>query len=88
MRQVPSTETRSRLESLQWRIEMERNLAKTPLDSATKIHEMMWASLERNYRHLQQLASMIDPNVETLDSPEPQKAKVLPFRNIEDEITI
>ncbi|MDH5232809.1 MAG: DUF3135 domain-containing protein [Gammaproteobacteria bacterium] len=69
-----------RLGGLQWQIDMERKRAKTPIQSAIKIYDMMWESLGENYRQLRKLQSLIDPEMEPIaDEPVAEKASVLHF---------
>jgi len=76
---VPDAEYRLRLQGLQWRIEMERKLAKTSMEAAIRVYDMMWESLGRNYEELQKLAAMLDPELGINIPPDAPKARVLPF---------
>lgn len=64
--------TRRRLEGLQFRVDLERERAHTPLAATIRISEMMCQSLQALHR------SMVAPAVDEPESP-PPAAEVLPF---------
>ena len=84
---VPDAEIRLRLQGLQWRIEMERKLSKTPMEAAIRIYDMMWESMGRNYEELQRLAGMLDPELGIRIPPDAPKARVLQFDRERAEAT-
>lgn len=82
---IKDTEIQERMRCLQWKIDTERKLAKTPMDSAVRIYDMMWESLSKNMEALQELSDLL---VETKNrTPSPRKpvrktynATILPFK--------
>ncbi len=50
-----------RMRSLQWRIDMERKRSSSPLDAAARIYDMMWESVGRNIKALDDLTEIINP---------------------------
>ena len=73
--------TQQRMVCLQWRVDRERELSKTPMEAAGRIYDMMWDSVSQVHDELQGLVSALDPNAE-LARPVPrnEKAVVLPFK--------
>jgi hypothetical protein len=70
-------EFRQRLEGLQWRIDMVRRQARTPMAAYLKISNMMWESvLGKNglVEHLERLAYAETPDLT-------QDATILPFKD-------
>ena len=66
-----SHEGRRRLEGLQFRVDMERERARTPLAACIKVSEMMCRSMADLHR------SIVAP--ETLDAPPRHEASILPL---------
>jgi hypothetical protein len=64
---------RKRLEGLQFRVDLERRRARSPLSATIKISEMMCHSLAELHR------SMVTPLVADDSTPAPQRADVLSF---------
>ena len=75
---VPNAVQRDRLERLQWRVEKERELAKSPMDATIRIYDMMWDSLGRNLDALQDLADLLKGN--SIGVTAKAEASILPFR--------
>lgn len=75
------TSTQERMKKLQWRIEMERQRSKNPMDSAIRIYDMMWETVGKNFELIQELADEFRPQGETAKTKtaERSQAKVLPF---------
>jgi len=71
---------RQRLTRVQWRVDMERQRCKNPIESATRIYDMMWDSLSQTHEELCGLVALIDPDSEYAKPSIPApKAKVLRF---------
>jgi hypothetical protein len=71
-----------RMECLQWRVDKERELSKTPMEAAGRIYDMMWDSVSLVHDELQGLVSILDPNSEHAKTPaKSEKATVLPFKS-------
>lgn len=76
--------TRDRMRRLQWRIDMERQRARNPMDAAIRIYDMMWESVGKSMEALEVLAEAM-PGAKTSSTKgkkpkPPEVAKVLPFR--------
>lgn len=73
---------RERLRCLQWRIDQERRLSKSPMGACIRISRMMWETLvgeESLTSHLHSLAESCEPGGHTA-KPRPHQAQVIPFR--------
>ena len=68
--------TRLRLKGLQFRVDMERKRAATPMAATIRISEMMCRSLADLHR------SMVSPIEETLGEAVRDDATVVPFPNV------
>ena len=78
---VPNAIQRDRLARLQWRVNKEREMAKTPMDSAIRMYDMMWESVGKNIDALQDLADALTGNlVEDVADKKIMMADILPFR--------
>ena len=83
-----------RMRSLQWRIEMERKRSSSPLNAASRIYDMMWESVGRNIKVLDELAELIQQNVnpgskrnsEKTSAPAKKDNTVLAFKRKEMEV--
>lgn len=79
---VPGDFQRERLGRLQWKVDRERELARTPMDAAVRIYDMMWDSVGQNMNALQDLADALTGNLASEIADRKQKeAAILPFRN-------
>ena len=79
---LPEEASRDRLQRLQWRVDRERERARTPMDAAVRLYDMMWESVAKTYDHLQELSVLLDPAAPAHGSRRvAPPAKVLPFRN-------
>ncbi len=72
-----------RMRRLQWRIDIERQLAKTPMEAAIRIYDMMWESVGKNFEAIQQLAEDTSPDGDKKIGKPRHKAKVLNFNREE-----
>jgi hypothetical protein len=72
---------RERLRRLQWRIDQERRLARTPLGACVRISRMMWDNVlgEGGLRDRFLEISALLRGEEGRPVPEPERARVLPF---------
>ncbi len=73
---------RERLRCLQWRIDQERRLSKSPMGACIRISHMMWETLvgeESLTSHLHSLAESCEPGEHTA-KPHPHQAQVIPLR--------
>lgn len=70
-----SQESQERLRGLQWKIDMERAKASTPLAALVKIQGMMWDSFHKLNDKLQELCGD-----QSVTPAQPREAKVLNFR--------
>jgi Protein of unknown function (DUF3135) len=86
LREVPPPD-QQRLRGLQFRIDMERRRARTPMAACLKLSSMMWDSLLGSHG----LKNALDSLLATASSPSPlpspalptpRSAHVLPFRKI------
>jgi hypothetical protein len=77
---VPSEVQRDRLKRLQWRVDKEREMAKTPMDAAIRIYDMMWESVGKNIDALQDLADTLTGNLVEESASKKEQASILPFR--------
>ena len=75
-----------RMRSLQWRVEMERKRSSNPLDAASRIYDMMWESVGRNIKALDELADLINPNSKLKSQPEKKDNIVVAFKPKEMEV--
>ena len=75
-----------RMRRLQWRVEMERKRSKSPMDSAVRIYDMMWESVGKNFEAIQDLTEQFKPEEER-KSTKPSNAKVLAFKQVEEDVT-
>jgi len=75
-----------RMRRLQWRVEMERKRSKNPMDSAVRIYDMMWESVGKNFEAIQDLTEQFKPEEER-KSTKPSNAKVLAFKQVEEDVT-
>jgi hypothetical protein len=79
---------RERLRRLQWRIDQERRLARTPMAACLRISRMMWRSLlgpnglHEQFTDLQRAVSGTSPEV--AQQAEPVRAEVLAFARAAD----
>lgn len=77
-------ENRERMRCLQWRIDQERRLAKSPMGSCIRISRMMWRQLlgDGGLRdRLGELADSLQAGAEVSQvGPKMPAARVLPFR--------
>ncbi|HEC15027.1 MAG TPA: DUF3135 domain-containing protein [Sedimenticola sp.] len=74
-------ERRQRLRCLQWRIDQERRLSRSPMGACIRISRMMWENLlgeEGLVRHIRYLGEP-SGNQNAISRPPPQ-ARVIPFR--------
>jgi hypothetical protein len=69
-----------RLEGLQFRIDAERTLARTPLKSCLRISEMMWNSFYELKDGLDDLAGATQSDAPVAPSSPPRAADVIPLR--------
>jgi hypothetical protein len=67
---------RARLAGLQWRIDIERERAGTPLAASVRLSRMMWDNVTGPYGLLEQLQSLEDTTVRRPSRP---AAEVLPL---------
>ncbi len=77
-------ECRDRMVRLQWRVDMERQRARNPMDAAIRIYDMMWESVGKSVDALEALSEMLPgalPNkAKAKGKPKaPEVAKVLAF---------
>jgi len=86
---IKDADVQTRMRCLQWKIDTERKLAKNPMDSATRIYDMMWESLSNNLEALQELSQelsdlLVDPkNLTTAPKQSTRKtytATIIPFK--------
>ena len=78
---VPGTVQRDRLQRLQWRVNKEREMAKSPMDAAIRIYDMMWESVGKNIDALQDLADALTGNLaDSVADRKVAEADILPFR--------
>ena len=73
---APSEQQRKRLEGLQFRVDMERKRARTPIAATIRISEMMCHSLADLHR------SMVTPLITEDNLPPPARATVLDFPKV------
>jgi hypothetical protein len=66
-----------RLRGLQFRIDLERTRAKTPLGAAIRLHSMMWDEFQALRDALNRLAQI---DLRAPPHPERAPARVIPFR--------
>jgi len=71
------TKNRPRLRGLQWRVDMERQRSRNPMQSFLRIYSMMWDSVCGENGLLQACGPAA---VAKKESPVPKAAKVLSFR--------
>lgn len=73
-----------RLRGLQWRVDMERQRAKNPLNSCLRIYNMMWESVYAKGGLLDSMDSLLSPADAKSDTQHKrnsgEKADVLAFR--------
>jgi hypothetical protein len=70
-------EKRQRLSAIQWRVDMARKQAKTPMAACLRIQQMMWESLLGKHGLLKALESLRGTQV--LDPRERRQASVVSF---------
>ena len=73
-------EHRRRLRGLQFRIDMERQRAKSPMAACIAISGMMHDSFDRLRQVLNEAAGNVSPTLKSEQEAEAVPAKVLPFR--------
>ena len=76
-------EQQRRLRGLQWRIDPERRLAKSPLGSCIRISRMMWESISAPGGLLDSLKQIESPGSRE-QPPAPAMAEVLEIRRLGD----
>lgn len=77
------SEIQDRMQRLQWRVEMERQRSKNPLDAAIRIYDMMWESVGKNFEAIQELADIFRPGGDKNNYLQRPQAKVLKFNREE-----
>jgi hypothetical protein len=77
-------ERQTHLRRLQWRIEQERMLAKSPLGACIRLSRLMWSRVQDSGGFLDRLGQLVGARPETGTQPAPVTAKVLPFPNLGD----
>lgn len=70
-------EKRQRLNAIQWRVDMVRKQAKTPMAASLRVQKMMWESLCGKHGLLNALETL--KGSQTADRDTQQSAHVLPF---------
>ncbi len=70
-------EKRQRISAIQWRVDMVRKQAKTPMAASLRIQQMMWESLLGEHGLLNALEAL--KGAQKLDSEERRSASVVPF---------
>lgn len=73
--------TQDRLRRLQWRVEMERQRARNPMDAAIRIYDMMWDSVSRNMDALNELADMLAGQPASSSQLKAREATILSFKS-------
>jgi len=71
-----------RMRRLQWRVDIERQRARNPMDAAIRIYDMMWDSVGKSMEALESLAEAM-PGAAPVKGKKvapPVVGKVLPFR--------
>lgn len=72
---INDSNAQERMRRLQWRVEMERKRSSSPLNAASRIYDMMWASVGQNIKALDELAGMLAPKVtKTPKAPKSSKS--------------
>ena len=74
---------RSRLRGLQWRIDQERHLSKSPMGACIRISQMMWETLAGEdglTDRLHDLTQSCEQGDYTT-KPHPYQAQIIPFRS-------
>lgn len=78
-------EKRQRLSAIQWRVDMVRKQAKTPLAASFRVQKMMWESLYGKHGLLNAL-EMLNGS-QTSDPETRQPADVLPFDHSKSDLS-
>ena len=83
-------DVKERMHRLQWRIEIERKRSSSQLNAASRIYDMMWESVGRNIKALDELADLINPLSNQNEKPKPESLNndntVLAFKRKEMEV--
>lgn len=69
------TRSQQRLRGLQWRVDMERRKAKSPIDSCTRVYSMMWDSVYAKGGMLEALGDLLHSNGAATSSLNKKKSK-------------
>ncbi|MDH3326776.1 MAG: DUF3135 domain-containing protein [Gammaproteobacteria bacterium] len=79
-----------RMQRVQWRVEMERERSKSPLNAAARIYDMMWESVGRSMKELEELTELLNPQAKpkTMSKYEKSDMNVLTFARKELEATV